>query len=88
VVQHLIASETLSEAETKSLRDDKVADSKFRNLLNIITGHCNRQDLKTLKTFVDILEDTGNIDSLQWISQTAKNRNCAVSLVRNLRFHR
>jgi hypothetical protein len=62
VVQHLIASNTLSEAETSSLRDEKVADSKFRHLLIIITGHCNRQDLEAFKTFIDILENTGNID--------------------------
>ena len=85
VVQHLIASNTLSEAETSSLRDEKVADKKFRHLLTIITGHCNRQDLQALKTFIDILEDTGNIDVAQQVSLIYKERVRSSHLIYNFR---
>jgi hypothetical protein len=74
VVQHLIDSKTLSEAETRSLRDDKVADKKFKHLLTIITDHCNRKELKAFKNLIDILEDTGNIDVAQQLSLIYKER--------------
>ena len=85
VVQHLIASNTLSEAETSSLRDEKVADSKFRHLLSIITGHCNREDLEAFKTFIDILENTGNIDVAQQLSLIYKERVRFSHLIYNFR---
>ena len=85
VVQHLIDSKTLSEAETRSLRDDKVADSKFRHLLTILTGHCNRQDPDAFKTFVDILEKTGNIDVAQQVSLIYKERVRSSHLIYNFR---
>ena len=85
VVQHLIDSKTLSEAETSSLRDEKVADSKFRHLLSIITGHCNRQDLEAFKTFIDILENTGNIDVAQQLSLIYKERVRSSHLIYNFR---
>ena len=67
VVEQLIASTTLSEAEQSSLRHHKAADKKVRHLLNILTDHSNRKDLKAFKTFIDILEDTGNTDIAQQI---------------------
>ena len=85
VVQHLIASNTLSEAETSSLRDEKVADSKFRHLLSIITGHRNREDLEAFKTFIDILENTGNIDVAQQLSLIYKERVRFSHLIYNFR---
>ena len=85
VVQHVIASKTLSEAETRSLREEKVADRKFRHLLTIITGHCNREDLQALKTFIDILEDTGNIDVAQQVSLIYKERVRSSHLIYNFR---
>jgi hypothetical protein len=68
VVQKFIDSKTITEAERKSLRDDKVADQKLRHLLTIITDHCNRDDLQPFKTFIDILGDTGNVDVAQQLS--------------------
>jgi hypothetical protein len=62
VVQKFIDSRTISEAERKSLRDKKVADQKLRHLLTIITDRCNRDDLQSFKTFIDILGDTNNVD--------------------------
>ena len=85
VVQLLIASKTLSEAETRSLRDDKVADSKFRHLLSIITDHCNRKELKAFKNLIDILEDTGNIDVAQQLSLIYKERVRSSHLIYNFR---
>jgi len=68
VVQKFIDSKTISEDERKSLRDEKVADQKFRHLLTIITDHCNRNDLQAFKTFIDILGDTNTVDIAQQLS--------------------
>jgi hypothetical protein len=67
VVQQLIASKTLSEDEASSLRHHKAADNKLRNLLKIVTDHSNRKELNAFKTFVDILEKTGNIGVVVYV---------------------
>ena len=85
VVQHLIASKTLSEAETSSLRDHKVADKKFRHLLTILTDHCNRKDLKAFKTFIAILGETGNTDVAQQILPIYTERVRSSHLIYNFR---
>ena len=68
VVKTFINSQTISEAERKSLRDKKTADHKLRHLLTIIIDHCNRDDLQAFKTFIDILGDTHNVDIAQQLS--------------------
>jgi hypothetical protein len=68
VVEKVIDSRTISEAERKSLRDKKVADEKLRHLLTIITDHCNRDDLQAFKTFIDILGETNNVNVAQHLS--------------------
>ena len=65
MVQKFIDSRTISNAERKSLRDKKVADEKLRHLLTIITDHCNIHDLQAFKTFIDILEETNNVNVTQ-----------------------
>ena len=74
MVQKLIDSRTISEAERKSLRDKKVADQKLRHLLTIITDHCNRDDLQAFTTFIDILGDTNNVDIGKQLSLIYKER--------------
>ena len=68
MVEKVIDSRTISEAERKSLRDKKVADEKLRHLLTIITDHCNRDDLQAFKTFIDILGETNNVNVAQHLS--------------------
>ena len=74
VVQKLIDSETISEAERKSLRAKKVAEQKLRHILTIITDHCNRDDFQAFKTFIDILGETNNVDIAQPLSLIYKER--------------
>jgi ribosome-binding factor A len=85
VVQHLIASKTLSEVENSALRDEKVADQKFKHLLYIITDHSNRKDLKAFKIFIEILGDTGNTDVAQQILPIYKERVRSSHLIYNFR---
>jgi hypothetical protein len=85
VVQHLIASKTLSEAEENSLRHHKAADKKFRYILTIITDHSNRNDLKAFKAFTDILEATGNTDIAQQILPIYNERVRSSHLIYNFR---
>ena len=74
VVQKFMNSQTISEAERKSLHDKKTADQKLRHLLTIVTDHCNRDDLQAFKTFIDILGDTRNVDIAQQLSLIYKER--------------
>ena len=52
----------------------KVADQKLKHLLTIITDHCNRDVLQPLKTFIDILGDTSNVDIAHQASLIYKER--------------
>jgi hypothetical protein len=74
VVEKFIDSKTIFKAERKSLRDKKVADQKLRHLLTIIADHCNRHDLQTFMTFIDILRYTNNVDIAQQLSLIYKER--------------
>jgi ribosome-binding factor A len=85
VVQKLIDSETISEAERKSLRAKKVADQKFRHLLTIITEYCNINDLQAYKTFIDILGDTNNVDIAQPLSLIYNERVRSSNLISKFR---
>jgi hypothetical protein len=85
VVQQLIASTTLSEAEENSLRHHKAADRKFRYILTIITDHSNRKDLKAFKAFIEILEATGNTDIAQQILPIYNDRVRSSHLIYNFR---
>ena len=84
-MQKFIDSETISEAERKSLLDKKVTDQKLRNLLTIITEHCNRNDLQPFKTFIDILEDTNNVDIAQRLSLIYNERVRSSNLIYTFR---
>ena len=73
-MEKFIDSKTIYKAERKSLRDKKVADQKLRHLLTIIADHCNRHDLQSFKTFIDILRYTNNVDIAQQLSLIYKER--------------
>jgi hypothetical protein len=85
VVQHLIASKTLSETEKMSLHDEKVADQKFKCLLKIITDHSNIKDLKAFTILIEILGYTGNTDVAQQILPIYKERVRSSHLIYNFR---
>ena len=88
VVQKFMNSQTISEAERKSLHDKKTADQKLRHLLTIVTDHCNKDDLEAFKTFIDILGDTRNVDIAQQLSLIYKERVRSSHLIYKFRVRR